>query len=267
MYYVTHPQGPIDNLPPENILLAVDELNNEAGRGRVIYQYTPHMDPECPVNLYFDMKSSLGARYVLLGALMARARQLREIAPDVPARVYTIVDPRDTESQAFYTSAGMSLQNGEMMVELKRPEYESRIPMGAEVIALPLNTDEEKLAFLTRLSNNDIRHIDFSRLQQFCRSPHFQLLGMVRDNQVVSELMMVGNGDTCELMGIYTHSAYRRQGLARALVHRSMEILSMENANRFVTRVMTRSGPQMGLMHAFQAQELEMIALFPEMTM
>ena len=265
MYRVIHPQMPQDGVPPENIVLVLDELNNQVGSGRVIYQYTPHVDPDCPINLYFDMKSALGARYILLGALLARARQLRDQAPDMHARAYTIVDPRDTENQAFYTSAGLTLQSGESLVELKRPAYDSRLPMGCQVYRIPFTTQEDQIGFLNRLNNNDIRHIDYVLLQQFMRTAHFMILGLVRENQVVTELMMVGNGDTCELMSIYTHSRYRGQGLARALLHSSMEVLGLEGINRFVARIMTRSQPQIGLAKSFSAEELEVISLFPEM--
>ncbi|MCR4882446.1 MAG: GNAT family N-acetyltransferase [Clostridiales bacterium] len=265
MYRVVHPNTPVDGTPAENAYLVLDEVGNTAGQGRVIYQYLPHMDPDCPINLYFDMKCDLAGRYVLLGALLARARQLRDVNPQVHARVYTMVHPEDTDSQAFYTSSGMTLEQRESLVSLQIPAAESRLPMGCQVFAVPMNTPEEKLSFLNRLNNNDIRHIDFVLLQQFMRTSHFQLLGLTRENTVVSELMMVGNGSSAELMAVYTYPTYRKQGLAKALLHRSMVILQSEGVSHFTARVMTRSKPQMGLVNAFGAQEEEVISLFPEL--
>ena len=217
------------------------------------------------INLYFDMKCDLAGRYVLLGALLARARQLRDVDPTVHARVYTMVHPEDTDSQAFYTSSGMSLEQRESLVTLQVPQGESRLPMGCQVIAVPMNTPEEKLGFLSRLNNNDIRHVDFVLLQQFMRTSHFQILGLTRENSVVAELMMVGNGNSAELMAIYTYPTCRGQGLAKALLHRSMVILQSEGVSHFEARIMTRSKPQMGLANAFGAQEEEVISLFPEL--
>ncbi len=260
-----HPNGSVEGVPADNMFYALDELNNQVGTGRVIYQYTPHVDPDCPMNIYFDMKCSLGARFVLLGALIARARQLRDANPAIRARVYTLVRPDDMESQQFYTASGMSLGSRESIVSLHNPQGESRIPIGCQVIQIPVNTPEEKLAFLGRLAANDVRHIDFVLLTQFMRTTHFQVLGMMRENQVVSELMMVGNENSAELMAVYTHAQYRRQGLAEALLRRSMTVLGMEGVNAFTARVMTRSGPQMGLVHAFGAQEEDVVSLFPEL--
>ena len=265
MYRVVHPNTPIEGTPPENAYLVLDEVGNMAGQGRVIYQYLPHMDPECPINLYFDMKCDLAGRYVLLGALLARARQLRDVNPQVHARVYTMVHPDDTDSQAFYTSSGMSLEQRESLFSLQVPAGESRLPMGCQIVSVPLNTPEEKLAFLNRLNSNDIRHIDFVLLQQFMRTSHFQLLGLTRENMLVAELLMVGNGNLSEVMAIYTHASYRRQGLAKALLHRSMVIQQSEGVANFAVRVMTRSKPQMALMNAFGAHEEEVISLFPDL--
>ena len=265
MYRVVHPNAPLEGTPQENAYLVLDEVGNTAGQGRVIYQYLPHMDPDCPINLYFDMKCDLAGRYVLLGALLARARQLRDVDPTVHARVYTMVHPEDTDSQAFYTSSGMSLEQRESLVTLQVPQGESRLPMGCQVIAVPMNTPEEKLGFLSRLNNNDIRHVDFVLLQQFMRTSHFQILGLTRENSVVAELMMVGNGNSAELMAIYTYPTCRGQGLAKALLHRSMVIIQSEGVSHFEARIMTRSKPQMGLANAFGAQEEEVISLFPEL--
>lgn len=267
MYRVIHPGAPVEGVPAENVFMVLDDLNNAIGSGRVIYQYTPHMDPDCPINLYFDMKCALPGRYILLGALIARARQLRDTNPGARARVYTIVHPDDMDSQQFYTSAGMTLQNREAVVSLQVPQTESRVPMGCQIVNVPVNTPEEKLAFLARLANNDIRNMDFVLLQQFMRTSHFQLLGMVRDGQVVSELMMVGNGDSCEMMSVYTHASYRRQGLAQALVHRSMAVLTLEGVSQFTARVMTRSKPQLGLVSAFGAKEEAVLSVFPEIVL
>ena len=52
---VIHPQGMYNGLPPENVFIALDDLGIELGVGYVIYQYQPHLDPECPLNLYFTM--------------------------------------------------------------------------------------------------------------------------------------------------------------------------------------------------------------------
>ena len=52
---VNHPLGMYNNLPPEDVFVITDEMGNEMGVGYVIYQFQPHLYPDCPINLYFTM--------------------------------------------------------------------------------------------------------------------------------------------------------------------------------------------------------------------
>ena len=74
---IENPIGMYNGLPPENVFIAKDEMGTQVGEGHVIYQYLPHRSPECPVNIYFEINSLASGWYLILGALVARARQLR----------------------------------------------------------------------------------------------------------------------------------------------------------------------------------------------
>lgn len=91
---ITHPQQAYNNLPPEDVFIASDDMGTRVGIGYLIYQNLPSRSPECPVNIYFDINSLPQGWYLLLGAIVARARILRDrVSQDVPARLYTRVDP------------------------------------------------------------------------------------------------------------------------------------------------------------------------------
>lgn len=91
---VYHPQGMYNNMPPENVFLAADEMGNEIGVGYIIRVMQPNIFPDRPVNLYISMECQPVARYMLFGALVARARQMRDENPQLRARVYTGHYPR-----------------------------------------------------------------------------------------------------------------------------------------------------------------------------
>ena len=78
---VYHPQGMYNNLPPENVFLAADEMGNEIGVGYIIRVMQPNVFPDRPVNLFISMECQPVARYMLFGALVARARQMRDENP------------------------------------------------------------------------------------------------------------------------------------------------------------------------------------------
>lgn len=134
---VYHPQGMYHNLPPEDVFLAVDDMGVQTGEGWIIYQYQPHLYPDCPINLYFEMKSQPAARYVLFGALVARARQLRDKNPNVKARIYTNILPTDNRSRDFYLHSGFNCDDAEELLQLTIPAGDGRIPMSCSVVPLP----------------------------------------------------------------------------------------------------------------------------------
>lgn len=261
---VLHPQTPIRNIPPENMFLAVDALGTNVGEGFIIPQFQPHLYPDCPINLYFDMQCLPSARYVLFGALVAQARQLREINRDYQARMYTSLSPDNTEMIQFYEHNGFLLSDEEQDMELHIPENDITLPMNCTVADIPLNTMEEQMAFVQRLWSNDITHLDASFLLQMKHTqPHFLALGMYRSNDLAGEVLLHGIGDSAELAAIYVAPHLRRQGMGRALLHQAMSVMKREGVARITTRTLTRSVPQQKLMAAFGAHVLGCSTVFP----
>lgn len=260
---VIHPMGMYRNLPPEDVFIAVDEMGSEMGTGYMVYQYQPHLYPDCPINLYFGLECQTAARYMLFGALVARARQLRDYDPNVRARVYTNIAPGDVRMKDFYEHSGFDCSDAEEVLQLPIPIGDGRIPMSCTVVPTALNTPEEQNALLYRLQQNDITFIDLNYLNQLQRMPHFMVLGLYRNTEMVGEVIMAGEGDHCELVAIYITPPCRCQGMGRALLHRCMAIMAAEGVTRVTTRIMSRSLPQKRLMNAFNAQSLGQTMLYP----
>ena len=189
---VNHPLGMYNNLPPEDVFLITDEMGGEMGVGYVIYQFQPHLYPDCPINLYFTMDCQPAARYMLFGALIARARQLRDCNPTVRARVYTNIAPTDTMMKDFYLHAGFDCSDSEDILRLPIPPGDGRIPMSCAVVATALNTPEEQSAMLCRLAQNDVTYIDQNYLNQLRALPHFMALGLYRNTELGGEVIMAG---------------------------------------------------------------------------
>ena len=90
---IVHPAQPVNGLNPEDVFYAVDDLGTQAGYGFILYQYQPGLYPDCPVNLYFSLDGDPSARYLLFGALVARARILQAANPALRTRLYTSISP------------------------------------------------------------------------------------------------------------------------------------------------------------------------------
>ena len=263
MITITHPVGPAGGLPPEDVFVALDDMNNELGRGYVIMSFMPHLYPDCPISIYFSLDSQPAARCMLFGSLVARARQLRDSNLQYRARVYTAVHPADTQLQHFYLECGLQMDDAEDILSLQIPAGDGRIPMSCSVVQAPLNTPEEQNAFAARMGENDLSFITGDYLRSLMRQPHFLALGLYQNSALIGEILMAGAGDNCDLVGIYIRPECRGQGMGRALLHRSMAVMAAEGVTRVTGRAMRRSQPQVRLMRDFNGSVLGTSSLYP----
>jgi len=250
---------------PEDVFYAIDDLGTQTGYGFILYQMQPGLYPDCPVNLYFSIEGDASSRYMLFGALVARARVLQSLNPQLRARLYTSLQPSDTAMKDFYLYNGFDCDESDALLELRIPYGDGRIPMSCTVAPTPLNTWEEQENLLYRLQLNDITFVDRNYLVSMMHMPHFLVLGLYRNAVLIGESILAGQGSGCELAAIYIDPSNRRQGMGRALLHRSMAIMAAEGVTQITTRIMTRSLPQQHLMNDFGAAVLGVNMIFPGM--
>lgn len=261
---VTHPQEPFMNVPPEDVFVAVSELGVQAGYGYVMYQFQPGVYPDRPVNIFFTMDCTPEAEYLLFGALVARARQMRQQNPTVPARLYTSVNPGDTRKMNFYLHNGMTIANTEDLVRLDMPMDAGPEAFNCTFAPMPLNTAQEQAALLERLNSNGITYIGGNYLQRLRANPHFVGLGLLYGQQLAGECIISGRGDgTAELAAIYIKPEFQRRGLGRKLLQRALAISAHEGMTEVRARIMSASQPQVRLMRSFGAELVDQTLLFP----
>ncbi len=262
---IVHPAEPVNGLNPEDVFYAVDDLGTRTGYGYILYQLQPGLYPDCPVNMYFSLEGDVSARYLLFGALVARARVLQNVNPQLRARIYTSISPADTQMKDFYLHNGFDCDETDDILQLTIPFGDGRIPMSCTVAQTPLNTWEEQNNLIYRLQMNEITFIDMSYLNVLMHMPHFMALGLYRNAILIGEVIMAGQGSDCELCAIYIEPGSRQQGMGKALLHRTMAIMAAEGVTRVTARIMSRSIPQRQLMNAFGPTVLGVNMLFPGM--
>ena len=262
---ILHPQQPVNNMNPDDVFYAVDDLGTQTGFACILYQLQPGLYPDCPVNMYFSLEGDASSRYLLFGAVVARARVLLSVNPQAKARLYTSLDPQDALSKDFYVNNGFDLSDSDSLVSLQSPYGDGRIPMSCTVAPTPLNTWDEQNTLIYRLQMNEIAFVDMNYLNALMRMPHFMTLGLYRNAVLIGEVIMAGQGSECELVAIYIEPGSRNQGMGKALLHRMMAIMAAEGVTRITTRIMSRSLPQQRLMAGFGATVLGVNMLFPGM--
>ena len=252
------------NVPPEDVFVAVNELGVQAGYGYVMYQYQPVVYPDRPVNIFFTMDCTPEAEYLIFGALVARARQLRQQNPGEAARMYTSVNPGDTRKMNFYLHNGLTIGNTEDLVRLQLPMDAGPDSFNCAFAATPLNTVQEQSELIDRLHRNGLTYITLPYLQLLRANPHFVALGLKYGPNLAGECIVSGRGDgTAELAAIYITPEHQRRGLGRKLLQRALAICAHEGVTDVRARIMSASQPQVRLMRAFGAEILDQTLLFP----
>ena len=99
--HLFHPPQSVNGLPTENTFYVADSANMTVADGFLIHTYHPYLFPERPINLFMNIRSKGPGRDMLMGALLARAQQLREQTPQMKARVFAQVSPQDTQMMSF----------------------------------------------------------------------------------------------------------------------------------------------------------------------
>ena len=118
---ILHPQQPVNNMNPDDVFYAVDDLGTQTGFACILYQLQPGLYPDCPVNMYFNIEGDASSRYLLFGAVIARARVLLSVNPQLRARLYTSLNPQDLQERAFYVENGFDLEESDRIASLRFP--------------------------------------------------------------------------------------------------------------------------------------------------
>ena len=260
---VTHPQEPFMNLPQEDVFVVVNDYGVQLGYGYVMYQYQPSVYPDRPVNIFFTMDCAPEAEYLLFGALVARARQMWEQHPGVPARMYTSVATGDARKLSFLEHNGFSMGNSEDLVRLHIPSEIGAELFNCSIIPLPLNTPQEATALVTRLQLNSLGHISQQHLQTLQACPVFHVWGLLYGQNLVGECIIAGRNEAAELVAIYIVPEHQRRGLGKHLLNRALSIVGQEGVQEVRARIMSASQPQVRLVRAFNAELLEQTLMFP----
>ncbi len=264
---LSHPNTYWNGQPPENVFFVSDDLDNQVSSGYVVYQYLPHLYPDRPVNVFFQAEGERSGQAMLFGALIARARQLRDTNPGEQARIYTCIDPQDQALIDFYSHSGMNCSEKEVAMQLEIPQGEVHLPLGCSTELTPLYMPDQQVAFLDRLHQNDVSGVDATFLMRLMRTEHFHAVGLFCEGRLAGEMLVAGNDAQAELIAFYVVPEFRRRGLGTALCRWSLWALSLEGVRSAGARFVTRSLPQKALSKALGAREAAVTAVFPQLFM
>ena len=260
---VFHPAQTNNGLPPENVFWVADSANITVAEGYLVQTYHPYLFPERPINMYLSVFSKGPGLDMLLGALLARAVQMRQQTPNLKARVFAQVGMQDAAMLSFYQESGFLADDALDVVRLSMPNAKPSAPMGYEMGQVPLQQPLEQTAFLMRMNTYRLDVLQQPMLQRYMSMPHFTALYISRGPEIVGEAAFTGTGDTAQLIGLYVMRNYRRLGLGKTLVAAGMNMLKERGVVNFEADVIRRNIPQCRLAQSCKATFVRTACLYP----
>ena len=261
---ITHPQSTYRGVPAEDTFFVNNDQQVQLGSGYLVPFLQRELYPSQPLNIYMEMTAQPSARYLLFGALTARAEVIKERYPGAKARLYTQLDATDAEMQAFYQRCGFQMDDAEDLFYFALPyNVSAGTPMGVQYASVPLDNDRQQDAFLQRLNQMRITPISRDQLTLWRDQPGFLALGFYREGRPVTELLTAGTGMNASLLQVYTRAEFRHQGMAQQLIMQAAAILRERGMSGMYAHIFRRNGPQVGLMQGLGANFVRTIALLP----
>ena len=260
---VYHPAQTNNGLPPENVFLVADSAHITVAEGYLVQTYHPYLFPERPINLYLSVFSKGPGLDMLLGALLARAVQLRQQTPNLKARVFAQVGMQDAGMLSFYQESGFIADDALDVVRLSMPSAKPTAPMGYELGQVPLQKPLEQASFLMRMNAYRLDVLQHPMLQRYMAMPHFTAFYLSRGPEIVGEIAFTGAGDTAQLIGLYVTPNFRRLGLGKTLVATGLTSLKDRGVTNFEAEIIRRNVPQCRLAQSSKATFVRTACLYP----
>ena len=261
--HLTHPIAPYQGIPPEDCFFVTNDSMVEMGMGYVTMFMQGEMYPEAPLHVYMQIDAQPAGRNLLLGALLARAEQLRAQTPQIKGRLYAQLSPEDWDMTNFYSKAGFKMDDTEDLYRFPLPMWPARAPVSCNFDQVSFRTPQETMAFLERFNAYRIVPVDTEFLARCMEMEHFLAIGYYRGNHPVCEALFTGRGPEATLVGLYVRSDYRRQGFAKAVIGAACDILREKGVQQISTRAFSRNAAQMGLLRSAGAQKVRTTAILP----
>lgn len=263
--HLSHPAADFQGIPKEDAFFAANDRFVQMGFGYVILSMQPELYPDKPMHIYLYIEAQPSARNLLLGALLARAEQIRALYPHLKGRIYTHLQPNQWEMLNFYSHNGFINNDAEEEYVFSIADVAAPTPpMGCQFASVPLSTQEEAQAFLNRINMYRMTPITPDYLTVQMQQPYFMALGFYRGGQPIGEIMVSGAQlEMAGLVTMYVVSSYRRRGIGKALAQSAAALLRERGVRQCATQIYSLNEPQVRLVKSLGASRRRIVGILP----
>ncbi len=213
--------------PPENVFQAVDERTGTVYGSCVITdEMKPNLYPNRPHQVRLDFEGGDGALDPLLGAALARAREMC-IAQQIPARIYVRCAPDNEALLRLLRPYGFRDNDGIVRMRKDLPVRNPfHTPTGCVVVKDTLDDPQERKYFLERYNELFGTEYDGQWLRTFTEAPHFTRLLTVAPTGMAGEVVVWRTKDYGEIGFLQTARRWRRMGVAKYMLGLACDAIS-----------------------------------------
>ena len=198
----------------ENTFEAIDDKNGKVVCSCAIYTAeNSELFPLRPFRIYLELNGSQ-IPDALLGAAVARAKEIARDA-NLPARIFTMIEPDDCEALQSLTDFGFKDNDG--LIRMKRgcaKLCEENLPVGCVLVRDLLDDPMEQKFFLERYNRQFAEENDTEWLKQLINTEGFERILIVSPTGMAAEALINEENGIGSVIWLYTSKKWRGRGVA-----------------------------------------------------
>lgn len=258
-----HEREQIDELPAENTFESVDEHSGEVLCScRIYVSENEALFPTRPLRIYLDIA---GARISdsLLGASVARAKEIARQS-GIPSRVFSQVEPNDSERLAALKVLGFKDSDGLVLMERPvAPAEEAELPLGCVMVTDDLDDPLEQEYFLERYSQLYNEQYDHEWLEEMRAHRGFKRILIVSSTGMVGETILWEEDGHALISWLHTSRRWRRKGVARCLLQLACAECARSGLDSIQVEAQVRIPNLLHLLESSGFRQKELILRYP----
>lgn len=201
--------------PVGNDFIAVDDLENRLGSGKVEPVIRAELSPERPCRIRISAEGDESALQLLAGTALTRALVLARESR-TSARIYAECSPDSSAMLELYASIG--LIDNDALVRMTRSAAAGpsmlRLPEGCTPVSDSLTDPQERAFFLERQKRLFMRQDAAQWLEEASSKPLMKRLLLTTRDGLAGELLCWAENGRGVISTVYTSPAWRRKGVA-----------------------------------------------------
>lgn len=266
MHQILHPTSETQGVPDENAFLVLDEAGLKLGSATVVEFINEAVLTDRPLNYYVNVSAVEPRAFdMLVGAVLARSKMLRQMFPDLAARIYIPCRPNDTSFLRSLQAFGFQNDDAEIRMR-KILNASERIPMppvGCEIAPVVLEDEEDAQSFLKRVNQYSVTSKSMRWLSRMYDEQLFTVYGCWQEKRLLGELVLTGYGTEGRVEFVYTRPEYRNRGVAVSLIAHASDVLLREHYRTISAEVWRRNEKAISLFQTMHFDSISPVILYP----